>query len=103
MALPNNAEHVFWSKRATGINCERTHRLIDSYSAILGKKHRDFFHDPFSAMIVADMAEGPRCRVAALNHLTVDKLYSSPETKIFMEMIRLAEKPVKQEPSNLTG
>ena len=85
-----------------GIECERTHRLIDSYSAILGKKHRDYFHDPFSAMMVADMAEGSQCRVAALNHLTVDRLYSNPETKIFMEMIRLAEKPTKEESKKST-
>lgn len=80
-----------------GLECERTHRLIDSYSAILGKKHRDFFHDPISAMIVADISEGHQCRRAALNHLTVDKLYNNPETKLIMEMIRLAEKPIKKE------
>ena len=76
-----------------GQECARTHRLIDSYSAILGKTHRTFFHDPISAMIVADVAEGPQCRAAALNHLMIDQLYTKPESKIFMEMLRLAEKP----------
>ena len=38
-----------------GNECARTHRLIDSYSSILGKKHRTFYHDPISAMIVADV------------------------------------------------
>ena len=84
-----------------GDECARTHRLIDSYSAILGKKHRVFYHDPLSAMIVADVAEGPQCRAAALNHLMVDQLYTRPESKIFMEMLRLAEKPTKQESANV--
>lgn len=84
-----------------GLECERTHRLIDSYSSILGKKHRDFFHEPISAMIVADISEGPQCRRAALNHLNVDKLYSKPETKLVMEMIRLSEKPVSKENQKL--
>ena len=84
-----------------GQECARTHRLIDSYSAILGKKHRVFYHDPISAMIVADVAEGPQCRAAALNHLMVDQLYTRPESKIFMEMLRLAEKPTKSDSANV--
>ena len=80
-----------------GHECARTHRLIDSYSAILGKSHRRFFHDPVSAMIVADVAEGVHCRSAALNHLMIDRLYGSPDSKIFMEMVRLAEKPTKED------
>ena len=47
-------------------------------------------------MIVADVAEGPQCRAAALNHLMIDRLYTKPESKIFMEMMRLAEKPTKE-------
>jgi hypothetical protein len=84
-----------------GNECARTHRLIDWYSAILGKKHRTFYHDPISAMIVADVAEGPQCRAAALNHLMVDQLYTRPESKIFMEMLRLAEKPTKSDNANV--
>ena len=84
-----------------GQECSRTHRLIDSYSAILGKKHRTFFHDPVSAMIVADVAEGVHCRQAALNHLMIDRLYDNPDSNIFMEMIRLAEKPTKQDNANV--
>ena len=80
-----------------GQECSRTHRLIDSYSAIMGKSHRTFFHDPVSAMIVADVAEGVQCRSAALNHLMIDRLYARPDSKIFMEMIRLAEKPTKED------
>lgn len=85
----------------TGRECARTHRLIDSYSAILGKKHRVFYHDPVSAMIVADVAEGGHCRSAALNHLMIDQLYNNPQSKIFMEMVRLAEKPTKQDSANV--
>ena len=95
--MPSNPEHNWWSKRMVGQECARTHRLIDSYSAILGKKHRTFFHDPVSAMIVADVAEGVHCRPAALNHLMIDKLYANPESKIVMEMLRLAEKPTKED------
>ena len=99
--MPNNPEHTWWSTRMVGQECARTHRLIDSYSAILGKTHRTFYHDPISAMIVADIAEGPQCRSAALNHLMVDQLYNKPDSKIFMEMMRLADKPTKSDSANV--
>lgn len=84
-----------------GQECSRTHRLMDSYSAILSKKHRTFFHDPVSAMIVADVSEGSQCRPAALNHLMIDQLYNKPDSKIIMEMIRLADKPTKSDNANV--
>jgi hypothetical protein len=42
-------------------------------------------------MFVADQADGPQCRPAALNHIAVDEAYGKPETKIMMEMVRLTE------------
>jgi hypothetical protein len=96
-ATPNLDSHVFWSERAVGLRCEATHRLIDSYASILGSHHRIYFHDPMSAMFVADQADGPQCRAAALNHIAVDEAYGVPETKIMMEMVRLTE-TVPQEP-----
>lgn len=95
--MPSLDGHVFWSERATGLRCEATHRLIDSYASILGSHHRVYFHDPMSAMVVADQADGPQCRPAALNHIAVDQAYGNPETKIMMEMLRLTE-TVPQEP-----
>jgi hypothetical protein len=50
-------------------------------------------------MMVADRADGPQCRAAALNHLYVDQAYAEPSTKILLEMIRLTE-TVPQEPVN---
>lgn len=89
--MPQLDSHTFWSERATGLRCEATHRLIDSWSSVLGSHHRVFFHDPMSAMMAADVIEGPECRAAALNHILVDQVYNEPSTKIVMEMIRLTE------------
>lgn len=96
--LPTGDIHSFWSERAFGTRCEATHRLIDSWSSILGSKHRIYFHDPVSAILVADRADGPQCRAAAVNHLYVDQAYEDPSTKIMLEMIRLTE-TVPQEPA----
>lgn len=89
--MPSLDGHAFWSERATGLRCEATHRLIDSWASVLGSHHRVYFHDPMSAMIVADAADGPQCRPAALNHILVDQAYGVPQTKIMMEMVRLTE------------
>ena len=89
--MPDNAVHAFWSERQGNERCERVHRVIDSFASVAGASHRRWFHDPLSAMVVADTVEGSQCRQAALNHLLVDQLYGSPETKIVMEMIRLSE------------
>jgi len=94
--MPSNPSHSFWSERATGMKCEKTHRLIDSFSAVKGKKHRNWLHTPLEATAVAMVSEGPQCIAAALNHLYVDNLYNKPETKIAMEMIRLAQKPTSK-------
>ena len=95
--MPTNAIHGFWSERGTGLKCLRTHRLIDSFSSIKGKQHRNWLHTPLEAAAVAMVTEGPQCIPAALNHLYVDTMYNSPETKIAMEMIRLADKPTPPE------
>lgn len=89
--MPNNPVHIFWSRRATGRECARTHRIIDSFSSTKGKAHRELFHDPMSAALVATVVEGPRCVAAAQNHLLIDRLYGDPNTKIVMEMVRLRE------------
>lgn len=95
--MPLNEIHKFWSQRQTGHQCERTHRLIDSFSAIKAKSHRQWLHDPLSAATVAMTAEGSQCVAAALNHILIDKLYDQPESKIVLEMTRLAEKPTREE------
>jgi hypothetical protein len=97
-ATPNLDGHAFWSERATGLRCEATHRVIDSWASILGAHHRIYFHDPISVAIVANQVEGPQCIPAAENHILVDQAYGDPSTKIMMEMVRLTEtSPVEGE------
>ena len=66
--------------------------MIDSFSSVKGNKHREYFHDPVSASAVAQISEGAACVPAALNHLYIDQLYGNANTKIVMEMTRLAAK-----------
>ena len=101
--MPNNPVHSWWSERATGMKCEKTHRLIDSFSSIKGKQHRQWLHTPIEAATVALVSEGPECIPAALNHLYIDQLYNTPQTKIAMEMIRLSQKPSKEAPDTQNG
>ena len=89
--MPSGNIHTYWAEKATGLPCPRVHRAIDSYSQVMGSKHRVYFHTPLEAMIVADMVEGPHCRGAALNHLAIDQIYDNPETKILFELVRLTD------------
>ena len=89
--MPNGPVHEFWSLKATGLACPRVHRAIDSYSQVMGSKHRVHFHTPLEAMIVADTVEGPHCRAAALNHLAIDQIYDDPNSKIIFEISRLTD------------
>ena len=100
--MPNGPVHVYWAEKATGLGCPRVHRAIDSYSQIMGSKHRVHFHTPIEAITVADLVEGPQCRGAALNHLAIDQIYADPEAKILFELVRLTDTaPVSTPPSIL--
>jgi len=90
--MPNNSVHLFWAENMTGLKCERTHRIIDSYSSIKGHKHRQWFHTPLTAAVAAEIAEGPHCIPAALNHLLIDRWYDNPSTKVALEMMRLSQR-----------
>ena len=90
--MPSNDVHTFFSERVTGLRCQRTHRIMDSFSSVKGKQHRQWFHTPTEAAAVARVVEGAHCVPAALNHLYVDKMYAEPSSKIVLEMLRLAEK-----------
>ena len=79
-----------------GVKCERTHRIIDSYSSVKGQKHRQWLHTPLTAAVAAEMADGPHCIPAALNHLLIDKLYDDPDTKVALEMMRLSQRAEPQ-------
>lgn len=99
--MPNGAVHEYWADKATGLPCSRVHRAIDSYSQVMGSKHRVHFHTPLEAVIVADTVEGPHCRGAALNHLAIDQIYGDPESKILFELVRLTDTaPVTPDPNS---
>ena len=80
--MPTGTVHEYWSKRYTGLTCPKSHRLIDSWSSVLGAKHRIYLHDPRTAAAAAELADGPQCRGAAINHLLMDEIYKDPELKI---------------------
>ena len=99
--MPNGPIHEYWSIKQSGLPCSRTHRAIDSWSQVIGSKHRIYFHTPLEAMIVADLVDGPHCRVAALNHLAIDQIYDDPDSKIFFEISRLTDTaPVTPDPDS---
>ena len=89
--MPTGKIHEYWAKKYTGLACPRTHRLIDSWASVLGSKHRVYLHDPRSAIAAAEVADGPQCRDAAINHLLMDEIYNDPELKIVWEMMRLTD------------
>lgn len=95
--MPNFNEHVFWSEYYLGLRCERVHRALDVFARTKGSQHRDYFHDPLSASLVANRLEGPHCIPAALNHLLVDEFYADPDMKAAMELVRLTS-PEKARP-----
>lgn len=88
----------------TGRECERTHRIMDSFSSTKGSKHRNWLHDPISAGVVAQVFDGPHCVRAAWNHIFIDQAYDNPEYKIVFEMSRLADRaPSEPRPMILPG
>ena len=94
--MPQNPVHVWWSNYMLGLKCERTHRIIDSYSSVKGQKHRGWLHTPLTAAVAAEIADGPHCVPAALNHLLIDRWYDDPNMKVALEMMRLSQRAEPQ-------
>jgi hypothetical protein len=83
--MPSRYKHKKLSKILVGYSCERTHKIIDYPVRFLGKKHRIFFHDPTSALIIGFLSDGLNGSISALAHIALDEAYS--KNKLFKQFI----------------
>jgi hypothetical protein len=68
----------------------KIHRKMDAPVLLLGKKHRVLFHDPVSAMAIADLCfpGDPNARNAALMHIELDEMCTTnPQRKKQLEIL----------------
>ena len=77
--LPSHKVHCYVDRTLFGRSYWRVHRQIDMPYLFLGKKHRVLFHDPFTAIAIAQRLYpgDPMAEEAALVHLHIDSVCSS--------------------------
>ena len=72
--MPGHRVHAFVDREFFGKAFWKIHRIIDEPVFFLGKRHRELFHDPVSAVAIADQCYpgDPNARSAAILHLQLD-------------------------------
>ena len=74
--MPSRRVHKKMSKILSGKNCELTHKIMDYPARFLGKKHRTFFHDPFSIILIGYLTNGLEGIYSGFLHLATDRICS---------------------------
>ena len=72
--MPNNAEHCEDSLRRYGKTFSELHKWMDEPSAILGKGHRKYRHDPITTPKESKALFGENADNACLDHIRLDEL-----------------------------
>jgi len=73
--MPSRKIHKLVDKIVFGRSFEEVHKIKDSMSSILGYKHRVYFHDKLSALVLASMSDNPlQVYLASILHDVLDKL-----------------------------
>jgi len=72
--MPSREIHEIFDEMFIGKKMSKVHKIIDSPSVFLGKRHRIFFHDPLSAMIIGGLVGGRDGIVSAILHLMADNM-----------------------------
>jgi len=80
--MPSREVHRLISRFLTGYDCDRTHAAIDWPYKYLGRKHRIFFHDPLSAMMIGYLRDGEKGVVSGLAHIVTDYVVSRTRKKV---------------------
>lgn len=75
--MPLHEEHCRESSRKYGKRFDNLHRWMDEPSAILGKKHRMYRHNPYVTPKKAKELFGEFADDACLNHIKLDRTQSS--------------------------
>lgn len=84
--------------------------MMDEPVLVLGKKHRQLFHDPVSALSIAQTAHpgDPNAAWAALLHLELDDICSrdpifKKQLEFYAQLEAKSRKQANQEPINEAG
>lgn len=72
--MPSHKLHRAVCRFVLGKEYPEVDRMLDLPYVILGKKHREYFHDPVSAWIVGSLVAGEEGGYAALLHILLDNL-----------------------------
>ena len=90
--MPSPRVHAYVDRMLFGKAYWRVHREMDKPVKILGRLHRRVFHDPLSAIAIAEREYpgDPLAVRAALHHIWLDNICSwDPE---FRELLEAAER-----------
>jgi hypothetical protein len=88
--LPSHRVHCYVDRKLFGKSYWRVHRAMDRPYLLFRRKHRNFFHDPLSAIAIAKRyyPKDPNAIKAALYHITLDNLCSAnPAFKAWLEAL----------------
>ncbi|MEM5852803.1 MAG: hypothetical protein QXG39_01375 [Candidatus Aenigmatarchaeota archaeon] len=86
--MPTRNIHKKISKIVTGNYCEKTNIVIDYPVKLFGKKHRKFFHDPISVVMIGLMCDGIDGTISGILHVVTDNYCSKyPLLKKFLKYL----------------
>jgi hypothetical protein len=78
--MPSRRLHKRIEKTFLGREFDMVNRVKDSMWPILGKRHRRFFHDPLTNVVLG-LVFGPKAAVAGFLHDFTDKAFRRKRTK----------------------
>ena len=93
--MPGLDLHAYTDRACFGKSYYKIHREMDWPYKIFGRKHRQFYHDPISAAIIAEECYpgDPDAVEAALLHILLDKTCSAnPEFKKLLKQCAILDK-----------
>ena len=88
--MPGLQVHAFVDRMIFDRSFWKLHRLMDKPVLVFGRKHRQFFHDAFTAVEIAKRTypEDKQAEQAALIHINIDSMCSAdPKLKKQLEIM----------------
>jgi hypothetical protein len=106
VVLPGWDVHAYADRVNFGKSYYKLHKEMDWPYKFFGKDHREFFHDPLSALIIAERCYpgDPNAVEAAYFHILLDQQCSDdPEYKKLLEKFALLDKRRRRRKEKKTG
>jgi len=97
--LPGPKVHEFIDRLFFGKSYRKIHREMDKPFKILGRRHRELFHDATWAYIVASKLYpgDPNAVLAAQCHIIYDEICSrNPQFRMYLEMLARSNSRMKR-------